>query len=291
MSPPGMPSPVGGRFAWCDGRIVPAAEVRVSAFDRTLVYGLGAFETFRVERGVAFLLERHMARLVRSLAAVGLSAPPGLDGLAAGVHALCEAEQVRAALCRLTVTAGPPPGDVLPDGPRLIARLRALPVPPPVVRVGTLDFAHDSRSPLAGVKSTAYLVHYLLREQAEAEGRVDDLMVDADGCVTEGTVSSFFAVLDGRLVTPPESAGILPGVTRALVLELARGAGLPAEERALPRSELRAASEAILTGSGKGVLPIDVLDGRALPAERPWSRRLAGLVRQRIDAVCGAGDG
>jgi branched-chain amino acid aminotransferase len=83
------------------------------------------------------------------------------------------------------------------------------------VRVGLAPFVHDPRSPLAGVKTTSYLGRYLQRESAEREGRLDDVLLDLDGQVAEGTVSTLFGVRGGRIVTPPLSAGILAGVTRA----------------------------------------------------------------------------
>jgi len=162
-----------GENAWKDGRLAPAREVTVPAFDRTLLYGLGAFETVRVHGGRAFLLERHLARLERSLAALGLAVPPAVSGLPEGVAALADADGVDEALCRITVSAGGADDAVGPGTPPVVlARLRALPsLPAPgSVRVGLVHGAHSGASPLAGVKSTSYLEHYLLRERAEAGG-------------------------------------------------------------------------------------------------------------------------
>lgn len=276
-----------GRLAWFDGRVVPADEVRVSAFDRTLVYGLGAFETFRLTHGRPFRLDRHLARLRRSLAALDLDVPAAVDGLPAGVRALAADLGVEEALCRVTVTAGPNPGDGLSARPAVVARLRPVPeVTRPAV-VGLADFAHDVRSPLVGVKSTSYLVHYLLHERARAAGRLDDLMVDGEGRVREGTVSSLFAVLDGQLVTPPVSEGILAGVTRGTILELAQGL-VPATERPLRVSDLHAADELFLTGAGKGLVSVDVLEERTLPSERPVGDALAAALQACIERECSA---
>jgi len=278
------------RLAWCDGAVLPVQDVVVSGLDRTVLYGLGAFETVRLHGGKPFLFERHVQRLQRSLAAVALPVPPAVAGLAAGVVELAARLDSPSALCRVTVTAGagPDAAGIPGTGPRVMAQLR--PAPPesrPPVSVGVAPFAHDGRSPLAGVKTTSYLQHYLQREQAESSGRVDDLMVDRDGHVTEGTVSNAFAVRGGTLVTPPVSEGILAGVTRGVVLELAAALRIPVEQSPLPVAELASVDEFFLTGAGKCLVSVDLLDGRALPAARPVTRALREALIQRIAAACG----
>ncbi len=281
------------QLAWCDGAVVPLSDVVVSGHDRTVQIGLGAFETVRLWGGVPFLIERHLERLAASLSAVGLPRPAHVDGLADGLVALGRAQGVRSALARITITAGPAPDDGdsglgVESGMRVLVHLRTPPAPPasPVV-VGIADFAHDVRSPLAGVKSTSYLVHHLLRDRAAAAGRLDDLMVDAEGRVTEATASNVFVVRDGRLITPPVTEGILAGITRGLVLELASEAGVPTEEAALSRADLAGVDEAFLTGAGKGVVRIDVLDGRQLPVARPVGQVLTDAHARAISRVCG----
>jgi len=274
-------------LAFCDGAVRPVEECAVSVLDRTLQWGLGAFETVRLHGGRPFLLGRHVQRLGRSLAAVGLPVPPGVAALDAGIPELARRADAPSALVRIMATAGAPPGTGGP-GPRVVALLK--PVPPPeqgVVSVGVAPFSHDARSPLAGVKSLSYLSHYLQRERAEREGRLDDLMVDHEGCVTEGTVSNAFAVRGGRLVTPPVSTGILPGVTRGVVLELAAELGLAVDERALPVAELAEVDEFFLTGAGKCLVGVDLLAGRGLPPARPVTRALKAALVRRIAAECG----
>jgi len=279
-----------GELAWCDGEVVPAGDVLVSGFDRTLLYGLGAFETMRLHGGRPFLVDRHFARLRASLATLSLPVPAIVGRLGEGLVTLARRSDVRSALCRVTVTAGPAPSTPgVEGGMRVFAGLR--PAPPSTrgrrIEVGVAPFAHDARSPISGVKSTSYLVHYLLRERAEAAGRYEDLMVDGEGRVTEGTVSSVFVVSGGRLLTPPLSEGVLAGVTRGLVLELARELGIDAEERGLSLAELGDVDECFLTGAGKGLVPVDVVAGRELPAERPVGARVAWALARRIVAECG----
>jgi branched-chain amino acid aminotransferase len=275
--------------AWSDGRVLPVEQVVVSALDRAVLYGLGAFETVRLHGGRPFLLERHLARMQHSLAALHLDPPEALAGLSEGVVALADHLHASSALCRITVTAGAGPelAGVPGAGMRVIAHLRPAPEPPiRPARVGLAPYAHEARSPLSGVKSTSYLEHYLQRDVAERAGRVDDLLVDGHGHVTEATVSNVFGVLDGRLCTPPLSAGILPGVTRGVVLELAAELGLAVDERPLPVDELGSLQECFLTGAGKCLVDVDVLDGRPLDAERPVTAALKQGLVQRIARVC-----
>jgi branched-chain amino acid aminotransferase len=281
------------RFGWIDGDIRPVEALTVSALDRTVLYGHGAFETLRLHGGQPFLIERHLARLRRSLAAVRLPEPQALDLLSRGVVELAARADAPCALCRVTVTAGAAPAeaDVPGTGMAVIMQLRGVPpVATGPVRVGLAPFVHDARSPLSGVKSTSYLSHYLQRDEAEREGRLDDLMVDTEGHVTEGTVSNAFAVRGGELFTPPVSAGILPGVTRGVVLELAAELRLPVHEEPLPRAALARLDEFFLTGAGKCLVGVDEVAGVHLPAERPVTRALRGALIRRIAATCGVSE-
>ncbi len=277
-------------LGWIDGDIRPVEELAVSALDRTVLYGLGAFETVRLHGGHPFLFDRHLARLRSSLAAVGLPAPPALELLPRGVVELAARADAPSALCRVTVTAGASVSEahIRGTGMRVLVQLRSV---PPVaigpVRVGVAPFAHDSRSPLAGVKSTSYLSHYLQREAAEADGRLDDLMLDTDGNVTEGTVSNAFGVRRGELITSPVSTKILPGVTRGAVLELARELQLTIHESPLRLAELAELDEFFLTGAGKCLVGVDELAGHRLPVERPVTAGLRTALIRRIATFCG----
>ncbi|MHC5210788.1 MAG: aminotransferase class IV [Planctomycetota bacterium] len=277
-------------LAWCDGRVLPVAEAAVSVLDRTLLYGLGAFETVRLHGGRPFLLERHVERMRRSLDAIRLPAPASLSELTSGVPELSARLDSPSALCRITVTAGPEPvpGADPAEGMRVIALLRPAPaVEAGGVTVALAPFVHDPSSPIAGVKTTSYLTHYLQRDIAERAGRLDDLMVDGAGCVTEGTVSNVFGVRDGRLITPPLASGILPGVTRGVVLELAAELGIPVDERVLPADELEHLEECFLTGAGKCLVIVDVLVGRTMSVARPISSTLRDALKARIASTCG----
>jgi len=277
-------------MVWCDGDVRDAADACVSALDRTLLYGLGAFETFRLHGGRPFMLDRHLQRMCGTLASMRLDVPPLLASLPDGVVELAARLEKPSALCRVTVTAGAGPEAVGTKGAgqRVLAMLREPPaVADPPVRVDIAPFAADARSPLSGVKSTSYLAHYLQREEAERAGRVEDLMLDRDGCVTEGTVSNVFIVRAGELVTPPVRTGILPGVTRSIVIELAEAADIAVVERPLPLDELAQADELFLTGAGKCLVGVDELAGQTLPTDRPITSALHRALAKRIAESCG----
>lgn len=272
---------------WQDGGLVDARNATVSASDRTLLLGVGVFETLRLHGGIAFALDRHVARLHAALSTLGLEPPDGAteSALAVAFARVSEANDSPHAIARVTCTAG--------DGRRrgaLLVHLRAVPRSEPPIELGVADFAHDSRSPVAGVKSTSYLVHDVLRRRARRAGRHDDLLVAPDGRVSEATSANLFVVRDGALVTPPPE-GLLPGVTRALVLELAGDLGLEWRVAPVCRDDLADVDEAFVTNAATGLLAVDVLDGRRLPAERPVTAALATAHRVRVVRDCGVWGG
>lgn len=270
---------------WLDGEVVRAREAKVSALDRTLLLGVGLFETVRLHGGLAFAFERHLARLRASLSALGLPEPRRLDALQDVFTRLAVVNDVPHAIARVTCTAGDGRGRG-----SLLVHLRALPDVASPVRVGVAAFAHDDRSPLAGLKTTSYVEHDALRRRAREAGRHDDLCVDQAGLVREATAANLFIVRDGALITPPPD-GLLPGVTRSVVLELARDLGLDWRVRPVRRVELVDVDEAFLTNAATGPLAVDELDGHALGADRPIGRALATAYRVRVIRECGVWGG
>jgi branched-chain amino acid aminotransferase len=245
-------------LVWCDGAILPAEEATVSVVDRTVLYGLGAFETVRLHGGRPFRLDRHLRRLRRSLESVDLELPEVAAALVAGLPELAERCGVAAGLARITVTAGVEGG----SRGRVTALCEALParLPGPVA-VGVVPSPHAA-SPLLGVKSTSYLANYLLRSRAQAAGRVDDLLMESHGHITDATTSNVFVVCDGELA-------------------------LSCRERPLERAELAEVDECFLTSSVKGVLVVQELDGRTMPAEHPMADALSAALVARAADECG----
>jgi len=281
-----------------NGRLVEDGQALISAFDRGFLFGDGIFESMRVLSGRIFRLDRHLERLRRSALLIGLDLPDDGAGIATAAIEVIRANGLGDARLRVTVTRGPGrPGDYL-DAPG-----------PPTVVVAAHPFAgleaalHEkgvrvvlSKRPQVpaevldpAIKSISRLSSVLARREARDRGAFEALLRDADGHLTEGTVSNIFIAEEGRLRTPATPAGCLPGVTRQAVIELARGIGLEVAEERLPVGALRAATELFLTNSSWDVLPVVAIDDRTVADGRPGplARDLLTRYRALLRAECG----
>lgn len=250
------------------GGLVDADDARVSVLDHGFTVADGVFETLKVADGAAFALRRHLDRLERSAAAMGLPAPDRAQVVTA-VHETVEANApVLGALGRLriTYTAGDAPlgSDRGETGPTLVVAVSAMKPWPESAAVITVPWPRNERSPLAGVKSTSYAENVLALARAHDHGAGEALMPDTQGRLCEGTGSNVFLVLDGRLITPSLATGCLAGVTRDLVLEWSG-----AIEFDVPVSALEEAEEVFITSSTRDVQPVHRVDSRSLAAPGP----------------------
>jgi branched-chain amino acid aminotransferase len=233
---------------WVDGELVADGAAVVSADDRAFLLGEGVFDTLLALDGVPYATTRHLARLRRSAAALGLALPYDDAVLHDAVQAVAATGPSRARV-RITVTAGTVVVAAWPAAP-----VRAADV------VATSPWPVNERSPLVGIKHTARLELLRALEHAQALGADDALLATTDGRLCETTSANVFVAIQGRLVTPSLASGCLPGITRDLVLEL-----VDADEADVPMSALATVDEAFLTSSIRGVRPVGVLDGRPLP--------------------------
>ncbi|QGG95830.1 aminotransferase class IV [Actinomarinicola tropica] len=260
VPPPARPTP--GSIVWLDGELVDADTARISPFDHGITVGDGVFETLKVVGGTPFAMRRHLERLERSATALGLACPDHalVREAAASVVAANGGGDAR---LRITLTGGPGPlgsnrGD---GGPTLLLAVSDLPPSPPTTDVVTVDWVRNERGALTGLKTTSYAENVMALSVASAVGATEAIFANTVGNLCEGTGSNVFVVLDGRLVTPPLSAGPLAGITRDLVLEVT-----DAVEEDVPLAALAEAEEAFLTSSTRDVQAIAHVDGRALPA-------------------------
>jgi len=264
---------------WINGTLVPDAEAQISIFDHGLVVGDGVFETIKVARGVPFALSRHLARLARSAAGLGL-AEPDLEQIRAGALDLIEASgRPELARMRITVTGGIAPLGSERGGSPLtsIVALGEMKPPAPTVDVTTVPWPRNERGALSGLKTTSYGENVRALAYAAEQGGSEAIFANTAGNLCEGTGTNVFVVTGGRLVTPPLSAGCLAGVTRALVIEWSG-----ASEEDVPLSALAAAEEAFLSGTTRDVQPIRSVDGTALPvAPGPATRKAAEVFAMR----------
>lgn len=261
-----------------DGRIVPPEAAQVSVFDRGFLYGDSVFEVLRTYGGALFGFDEHLARLARSakLALIRFSDVELLRSeILAVVRATGNAETyVRVVVTRGTGTAlGLDPA--LARAPLRVVLATEVPFPPAwMYERGVAVITHRTQrisegTSAVGSKLGNYLVSILATDEAHARGADEALILNAQGEVIEGTTSNVFLVKDGALVTPPEEAGILAGITRGKVFELARRLGIGVTLRTFPPSELGAADEVFITSSIRELVPVVTADGEPAGDGRP----------------------
>lgn len=244
---------------WVNGREMPADQPSLSALDRGFTLADGLFETMRAQESVIFRLDAHLDRLCAGARLMGIPLPAGLREQVA--TAARGDGEYRDASVRLTVSRGAaPPGLAPPAFPEPTVTIVAHPivrprVPEPLVATMALG-RRNEHALTSGVKTLAYTESVVALAQARAAGADDAIFLDTAGHVSEATASNLFAVIDEMLVTPPLGCGVLPGITRAAVLALARTLGITAVEREMAEPELAAASEVFLTSSIREIAPV-----------------------------------
>lgn len=275
---------------WTRDGLVGADSAALTPLDHGLTVGDGVFETCGVVDGVPFALTRHLRRLARSARGLGL-ADPDEALVRRGVAELLAAAPGAARL-RITVTAGPGPlGSGRHAGAGAEAQsvvLAAGPAPAPApARVVRVPFTRNERSAVAGLKTTSYAENVVALAHAVARGGDEALLANTVGELCEGTGSNVFVERHGELVTPPLTSGCLAGITRELVLEWSRAAGLPVREAAPGElawdvlDEVAAGSaHLMLTGSVRTAVPVVAVDGTDV-AVGPLTAQVCTLYAQR----------
>jgi len=275
---------------WLDGKWLDRDTATVSVFDHGLLYGDGIFEGTRVYGGRIFRFDQHLERLYDSAKAIWLTMPMPREELAEITREAVARSGLSEAYIRHVVTRGA--GDLGLDPrkcgrPTLIVIVDTISLWPAevyqrglrVVTAGTPIPQRESLSPR--VKSLNYLPHILGKIEAIQAGADDVLMLDSGGSVAEGSGANIFIVKNGALRTPPAYAGILKGVTRDAVIELAQAAGYPMHEEPINRYDVYTADEAFFTGTAAEIITIRELDGRVVGAGRagPVTEDLAARFR------------
>ena len=276
-------------LCYLNGDFLPLADARVSVLDRGFLFGDGVYELIPVFNGHAFRLEQHLARLNRSLAAIGIPPPLQPSAWAALVARLVAAEAAPMQSLYIQITRGVGPRvHVPPPGLTPTVFVLATPLTPvaPETTV-TAVLREDFRWTRCDIKSISLLAHVLLRQEAAAAGAYEALLV-RDGLITEGAASNVFMVAEGRIHTPPLSNHLLPGVTRDLIVELLADTADAVLEADITREMLLAADEIWLTSSGRELAPVSHVDGRAVgdvcpgPVYRRVVERYAAFKREGI---------
>lgn len=255
-----------GDHMWLDGELVPTREARISVLDHAITVGDGAFETIPVFGGTAFALTRHLARLRRTLAGLGLRLDRTDDEIRSACAALIRANGDRAERLRITVTGGVGPmgSDRAAPVPMLVIGSTAGVGHHPTTAVVTVPWCRNERGVLTGLKTTSYGENVVALAYARERGATEVLFANTRDELCEGTGSNVFVSIDGGVVTPPVSSGCLAGITRELVIGLVR-----AVERPIRMPDLARATEMFLTSSTRNVQPVHHIDDRSLPAPGP----------------------
>ena len=286
-----------------NGRISTAADAVVPVFDHGFLYGEGVYETLRTYHRLPFLYERHASRLRNSAALMALPVPFSDDELLKAMNDTVSAHGSRAgigeAYIRVLLTRGVGELTYNPAAtPVPTTVIIVKPFPEPAARtfgegikVSLVDVRRNHPMALNPmIKSNNLLNNALAMQQALRNGAEEALMCNQAGELVECSQSNFFVVRRGALLTPPLSAGLLPGITRAFVMELAAELAIPASESRLTPEDLQTADEAFITGTTREVTPVVRVDALAIGTGQPGpiSRKLLAHFRTRADQLTSA---
>ncbi len=266
------------RKIFMNDRIVPEDEARVSVFDHGLLYGDGVFEGLRSYAGQVFRLDAHIDRLFASARAICLQIPLSKEAVAQAVVDTLATNGLSDGYVRLVVTRGAGSLGLDPNrtsNPQVIVIADTISLYPRefydkglrIVTAATQRTQSAALSPR--IKSLNYLNNIMAKLEGLQAGCVEALMLNHKGEVAECTGDNIFVVRDTKLLTPPPDAGILEGITRNAVMELAQAAGIDCREQTLVRHDLYTADECFLTGTAAEVIPVVEIDGRKIGAGVP----------------------
>ena len=249
---------------YLNGELLPAADARISIYDGAFLHGAGLFETMRSDYGHVFRLDHHLDRLLASAEKLALPIEKPDLPLTRDFDELLKRRGLETARVRLTVTVGSMhPAAAEEERPPLTVCVTAVDLPPyPAelfakgMSVMITTFTQSTADPLAGHKTVNYLPRLLALRHAQRFKCGEALWFTPQNHLAEGCISNVFVVKDGALATPPLNTPVLPGVSRAVVLEIAREQSIPAEEKTLNINDVLDADEILLTNSSMQVMPV-----------------------------------
>jgi branched-chain amino acid aminotransferase len=273
---------------WIDGKYYGKEEARISVFDHGLLYGDGVFEGIRVYGGRVFRLEEHVTRLYKSAKAILLAVPMTRDEMCRTVRDAVKENGTVDGYIRLVVTRGVGDLGVNPlicPKATVIVIVGAIQLYPAECYAKGIAIVSSSLRRIGPgsydvrIKSLNYLNNALAKIEAAQAGCLEAVLLNNEGYVAECTGDNIFVVADGALKTPRPTDQALEGVTRAAILSIASGAGIPTAETALTQYDLYTADECFLTGTGAELVPVTRIDGRVIGDGKP------GAVTKRISAL------
>ena len=279
---------------YVNGTIRPEAEATIPVFDHGFLYGEGVYETLRTYRRRPFLFDRHMIRLRQSAAMLALPVPFSDADLEARVDETLAAHPgFDEAYIRILLTRGV--GDLsyalsASPTPSLVIIVKPLPTYPERtftegIRLAVVDIHRNHPHALnPAIKSNNLLNNAMAMQEAYARGAEEALMLNHDGDLVECSQSNVFVVRDGEVATPPLAAGLLRGITRAVVLELTDELGIRSAERRVTLTDMASADEVFITGTTREVTPVASIDGRRVGSGMPGPITSLLLARYRARA-------
>jgi len=268
---------------YIDGKFYPKDEAKVSVFDHGLLYGDGVFEGIRTYDGLIFKLKEHIGRLYHSAHAIMLEIPMTKDEMVEAVKKTLRENDMKDAYIRLIVTRGI--GDLGLD-PRKCAKPTVIIITDKIklypqelyekgleiVTISTQRNIHESVNPQ--IKSLNYLNNILAKVEAINAGVEEAVMLNSEGYVAECTGDNIFTVKNGAIYTPPIHSGVLRGITRGAVIDIAHLKEIPIHEEVLTRYDLFTADEMFLTGTAAEIIPVVKMDGRKIGDGKPGKMTL-----------------
>ncbi|MFC1901043.1 aminotransferase class IV [Chloroflexota bacterium] len=262
-------------IVYLNGELIPIEQAKVSVLDYGFLYGYGLFETMRAYNGKAFVLDRHIKRINDSLQKLGIENEELV--LEKAVEDTIAANNLSSARVRLAVTIGE--GKMVPDPSScekptvLVMASEYTPLPESSYEKGyraiISRIRRNSRSPVSGLKSANYLESLLAKQEAREAGVDEALFLNDRDLLAEASMSNIFMFRDGAIKTPGKESGLLPGITREVVLEIASKSGIDTVEGSITTGELSNAREAFLTNSVMEIMPLVEVSGNAIGTGKP----------------------
>lgn len=253
--------------------LVPGEKALISVYDHGFLYGDGIYETLRAYRGVVFKIDDHIYRLFRSADMIGLKISKSRDAVRKAVYETIEANNHAEAVVRITVSRGAGPigldPDLCPLPTFVIMSKQFRPYPRNYyqkgVKIAIVDIRRNyDRAISPKIKSLNFLNNVLAKIEAKRRGAYEALMLNYKGFIAEGTVSNVFFVRDNILCTPAEDVGILDGITRRIILEVAKESAIETHEGRFRRKDLYNAQEVFISSTAMEVMPVAAVNEKVI---------------------------
>jgi len=273
-------------ITFLNGRFVPEAQALIPVNDRGFMYGDGLFETVRVVNGRPFRLAQHLERMTRGADFLKIKPPFAPRELQQFAEQLIEQNQMPEAVLRVTLTRGPGERGYTPNAegrPTVVMTLHAAPTPENPIHWSliTSAFRVPAADPLSSFKTLNKLTHVMARAEAVARGADEALLINTNGEVAETASGNLFWVYNDKICTTPTGRGVLPGITRAVVLEICQALGLPTNKRVIKPEALRNSEGIFVTQSALGIVPVATFDGEPI-APSPLVDQIYSAYRESL---------